>query len=440
MTWFRTGNNIAPTDFLGTLNEQPLVIKTNQAADNSEKVRVNPDGNVGIGKAPASGTPYKLDVAGTINATDIHKNGAPLPVSQWTDAPGGITYGGGSVGIDKAPSTTYKLDVAGSINAVDVHKDGAPLVGSQWEEASGGISYGGGNVGIGGSIWESSLSVTEFGQGPSTLLFLRRDESQEAEGEFLSPAQNVHFILDPTNRVFNLDVGGQYNSQARIHLGDLANPDNPVTTLGRVGIGTTDPGSQGAKLHIVGPAPSDANGAQLRITESNGKFMLVGRTLSYGFVQSHNREPLALNPLGNNVGIGTTQPGAKLDVAGNLNITGSATKPGGGSWSSTSDIRLKKSVQSLKGALEQLLQLRGVSFEWKDPQQQGTLTGEQMGLVAQEVEEVFPQWISTDPDGYKNMTVRGFEALAVEAFKQLKAEFKAENEKLRARIEALELA
>jgi hypothetical protein len=53
---------------------------------------------------------------------------------------------------------------------------------------------------------------------------------------------------------------------------------------------------------------------------------------------------------------------------------------------------------------------------------------------------VFPQWISTDPDGYKNMTVRGFEALAVEAFKQLKAEFKAENEKLRARIEALELA
>ena len=193
-------------------------------------------------------------------------------------------------------------------------------------------------------------------------------------------------------------------------------------------------------MHVVGPAPADANGAQLQITDSNGNFMLVGRTLSYGFVQSHNSEPLALNPLGNNVGIGTTQPRTKLDVAGNLNITGSAAKPGGGSWSSTSDIRLKKSVQSLKGALEQLLQLRGVSFEWKQPEKQGNLRGVQMGLIAQEVEVVFPEWVDTGPSGYKNLTVRGFEALVVEAFKQLKAEFKAENDELRARIEALELA
>jgi hypothetical protein len=57
-------------------------------------------------------------------------------------------------------------------------------------------------------------------------------------------------------------------------------------------------------------------------------------------------------------------------------------------------------------------------------------------LIAQEVEEVFPEWIDTDPSGYKNLTVRGFEALVVEAFKQLKAE----NDDLRARIEAIEPA
>jgi hypothetical protein len=65
-----------------------------------------------------------------------------------------------------------------------------------------------------------------------------------------------------------------------------------------------------------------------------------------------------------------------------------------------------------------------VSFEWKNPEEQGNLTGTQIGLVAQEVEEVFPEWISTDPNGYKNLTIRGFEALAVEAIRELQERIK----------------
>ncbi len=92
-----------------------------------------------------------------------------------------------------------------------------------------------------------------------------------------------------------------------------------------VGIGTTNPNG---KLDITGSAPTDANTGQLVITETtSSNTMLLGRTTSYGFVQSHNKEPLALNPLGNNVGIGTANPAAKLHVAGTtrtqvLEITG----------------------------------------------------------------------------------------------------------------------
>jgi hypothetical protein len=106
-------------------------------------------------------------------------------------------------------------------------------------------------------------------------------------------------------------------------------------------------------------------------------------------------------------------------------VMGQARKPGGGSWANTSDIRLKQRIRPLTGALDQLLRLRGVYFEWKEPAKQGNLTGTQMGMLAHEVAEVFPEWISTDPEGYQQLTVRGFEALVVEALRTLKAEYDA---------------
>ena len=77
----------------------------------------------------------------------------------------------------------------------------------------------------------------------------------------------------------------------------------------------------------------------------------------------------------------------------------------------------------------------------KEPEHQGNLTGPQMGLIADEVEEVFPEWISTDTEGYKQLTVRGFEALVIEALRTLKAEndhIKVQNQALEIRVVGLE--
>ena len=123
-----------------------------------------------------------------------------------------------------------------------------------------------------------------------------------------------------------------------------------------------------------------------------------------------------------NVGIGTVTPGAKLEIAGDLRVQGNAFKPGGGSWGNTSDLRLKRKIEPLTGALEKLLQLRGVCFEWVEPEKMGNQHGLQRGLIAQEVESVFPEWISADKDGYKILTIMGFEALMIEALRELKSE------------------
>ncbi|MBZ0173255.1 MAG: tail fiber domain-containing protein [Phycisphaerales bacterium] len=112
---------------------------------------------------------------------------------------------------------------------------------------------------------------------------------------------------------------------------------------------------------------------------------------------------------------------------------GDAAKPGGSTWAFASDERLKKNIHTIDGALDTLLALRGVHYEYKDPNAIGELDGVRTGFIAQEAEKVIPDWVSDRDDGYKFMTIRGFEALSVEAMRELHAE----NASLRADIESL---
>jgi len=81
-------------------------------------------------------------------------------------------------------------------------------------------------------------------------------------------------------------------------------------------------------------------------------------------------------------------------------------------FNSTSDENLKENVQTLNNSLERVLQLRGVSFDWKE-------NGEpSVGMIAQEVEQVIPEVVSTREDGYKSIGYGKLIGLLVEAIKE----------------------
>jgi hypothetical protein len=112
-----------------------------------------------------------------------------------------------------------------------------------------------------------------------------------------------------------------------------------------------------------------------------------------------------------------------------------------GSFSNPSDARLKTNIQPLVGALDQVLQLRGVTFEWRDPADHAGLTGTQRGFVAQDIEKVFPNWVSEDPHGFKTVDTRGVDALLVESVRALRSEndiLRAQSAKVEDRLKALE--
>ncbi|MCI0330449.1 MAG: tail fiber domain-containing protein [candidate division Zixibacteria bacterium] len=111
-----------------------------------------------------------------------------------------------------------------------------------------------------------------------------------------------------------------------------------------------------------------------------------------------------------NVGIGTLAPAAKLHVNG---TAGNNT----GVWSNLSDRRLKRDIEPIQNALETVEQLNPVSFRWKDAEKDAQF-GRVRGLIAQDVEKVIPEWIKTDPDGYKRLEPIGIDALLIEALKE----------------------
>jgi hypothetical protein len=58
-------------------------------------------------------------------------------------------------------------------------------------------------------------------------------------------------------------------------------------------------------------------------------------------------------------------------------------------------------------------------------------------MIAQEVEKAVPGWVDTASNGYKRLTFRGFEALTVEAVRELQANTGTTFAALASKIEAL---
>jgi hypothetical protein len=224
-----------------------------------------------------------------------------------------------------------------------------------------------------------------------------------------------------------------------------------VATDGKVGIGTSTPdflltvqdngANKGAHINnvVIGASPaapaatvdfaypSNTVGVlsgNLRLESPGGIVLHTGMTASENDDESKAR--ITVDSAGR-VGIGgTSNPSYILDIAGKTRINGGMDVSGNvavvGTVTQTSDRRLKKHIKPVRGALNKIAKLQGVSYEWKD-QSRGR-TGRNLGLIAQDVEKIVPDLVRTDAEGKKLKSINydGFNALFVEAIKELKAE------------------
>jgi len=285
-------------------------------------------------------------------------------------------------------------------------------------------------VGIQGGLLQfyAALAVHDlaFGTGSSTAF----NEVMRIKG-----AGKVG--IGTSNPNASLDVVGTIQSSGAAG-GELSalNPGNPsafvklgwLNNLARIRVGGTGSGANNG-LDIQGPG----DGSILRVVGSTGNVGIGTATPGAKMEVRGGLGPTSLLVMpgnsfgmeaGNQVTLDIPAATGRLNVMDDFAVANDAFKPGGGSWSALSDARLKKNIEPLRGALARVLSLRGVTFEFnEDGSRTGlAMPGRQVGFVAQQVQEVFPNWVSRTPEGYQYVTERGSTALLVEALRELRAE------------------
>jgi len=120
-------------------------------------------------------------------------------------------------------------------------------------------------------------------------------------------------------------------------------------------------------------------------------------------------EPNALLKLGS-----TTANPVTINSSGDVNATGDVVAY------YSSDKRLKDNIVRIENPLEKVGKIGGYEFDWNDKQE--TYTGKDVGVIAQEIQEVLPELVTERDNGYLAVKYEKIVPLLIESIKELKQE------------------
>lgn len=281
----------------------------------------------------------------------------------------------------------------------------------------GGWYYGVMHMGAGrdngtGEEWGGMSIEKNDGVSSSTMINL---DGQFGNGDFAGnlnvngdiSASNV--FMSGSNPVgFNNDFGGVYANE---HIAGDHWDDGVQLMNGAVqGFRSTD-------------ATDNDNGEMLfNLTKGSGTFEYGQLTLAQWDGVHGNPTTETINLNGEN---GDAYFAGDVNSDANMNAL---------AFNTTSDKRFKKNIKTLDNALENTLKMRGVSYNWID---KNKTDRDQIGVIAQEVEAIYPEFVHTNEAGYKSVNYAQMTAVLIEAVKELNAEIsalKAENMELKAEV------
>jgi hypothetical protein len=188
-----------------------------------------------------------------------------------------------------------------------------------------------------------------------------------------------------------------------------------VTKEGNMTIGGTIPAT---RLHIEG-------GSDASLTDNSG-YMVIGDVNGTNIVVDNN-EIIARNN-------GVTSTLFLQNTGGAFEVGGTAAKPGGGSWTASSDARLKDNVRPYTDGLLQLLKINPVYFHYNDKSGYDTRK-EYVGVLAQDLQKVAPYMVNTftqNKEEYLSVDNTAMMYMLINAVKEQQEQIEALKKKLAA--------
>ena len=278
----------------------------------------------------------------------------------------------------------------------------------------------------------------------------------------------------------NLSVSASSNLQFFTTFDGANTEKMRITASGAVGVGTASP-TAGYRMDVFGDlqvgAGNSAQAIRFRTANTDSGFIRFNSTADSAGNSSleigttdNNDEPIVFTQSGNErmrihtntyVGIGTPTPTTHLAVNSNTPtgytiISNKNSAAGGQEWrwysSSTgaplgansmcfglgacilsifstgdatlagtltqsSDARFKRDISSIPYALDAVTKLEGVTYFWKDSTKDAT---KQIGLIAQDVEKVFPEAVKTNAQGFKSVAYQNLVAPIINALREIR--------------------
>ncbi len=327
----------------------------------------------------------------------------------------------GSKFIKSGGTSSQFLKADGSVDSNSYHT--GSLTTNYIPKATGTTSLGN------SSIYDNGSNIG-IGTANPVYKFHVNDTSDGIVGHFSGGVSNYTLISFKSNEanVYSTSLGS-YNSGMLFRTG--ATDRMYINSSGNVGIGTTSPsyilqtkagsGFVGAAFSSYYAATSiignDANSSWFgQGTNGLSSAYVINNTSGYAQIELGGSPRFFVNSSGN-VGIGTTSPSYTLHVNGSV--------AGTSAYNNLSDKRYKKDILPIENALDKILALNGITFNWdKEATDMNLDDNNHIGLLAQDVEKIVPQAVTTgtDENETKSVAYTDLVPVLIEAIKELKAE------------------